>query len=33
MANIDASYAGFAEATRTHAGNLVNVDQSFRYGG
>lgn len=33
MGNIDASYAGFAQATRTHADNLVTVDQSFRYGG
>lgn len=33
MANIDAAYAGFARATRTHADNLVSVDQSFRYGG
>ncbi len=30
---IDASYADFAQATRTHADNLVNVDQSFTYSG
>lgn len=33
MNNIDTSYADFGTATRTHADNLVNVDQSFRYNG
>lgn len=33
MDNINTSYTGFAEATRTHADNLVDVDQSFRYSG
>lgn len=33
MNNINTSYADFGTATRTHADNLVNVDQSFRYGG
>jgi hypothetical protein len=30
---IDASYADFAQATRTHADNLVDVDRSFTYRG
>lgn len=33
MDSISTSYTGFADATRTHAENLVNVDQSFRYSG
>jgi hypothetical protein len=33
LTQINTSYADFAQATRTHAENLVNVDQSFRYGG
>jgi hypothetical protein len=33
MGNINTSYGDFAEATRTHADNLVNVDESFRYSG
>jgi hypothetical protein len=32
MTRIDTSYADFARATRTHAENLVSVDQAFRYG-
>ena len=33
MGNINDAYAGFGTAQRTHAGNLQEVDSSFRYNG